>query len=145
MTARSAILLSKSLNATIAFIKPLEIWKTVKPYSVAFPLSHFPGLSSSNVEFEDYRISINDIRGEHDKFSLEKHGFEVAYQPLPVNRDFFTDETRIEKEYRPLMRDFLQKKLNARKVTIFEHKVGIAHLSPMLFLIAKILTICLYA
>src|ERR1700709_193749 len=65
----------QDVSASIWFLVEKELYKTVKPYTLAFtPEVNIP---RDNIERREVSVNISDLRGSEELFSLSNNGFMV--------------------------------------------------------------------
>jgi hypothetical protein len=107
------------------YLQPLQLYKTQKPFYVFFPVDRIPGGVQTNLE-EDQRndISVLDVRKATSPHTLDSSGFELVEYQSAVPYETFADPRRIEEEYFGEVERFLQEKLQATWVQVFDCDVG---------------------
>ncbi|KAK1496604.1 hypothetical protein CTAM01_08242 [Colletotrichum tamarilloi] len=66
-------------------------------------------------------VTVTDIRGEEDKYTLDTHGFQYV-RHTSVETDF-TDEERVKGVYYPEMEKLYKEITGASRVVIFNHQI----------------------
>jgi hypothetical protein len=79
------------------------------------------GVARQNFSNETHSVSIDDIRGRENSFTLDQHGFAAVRHPTS-DRDFDNEEW-INRVYYPESEALLRQNLNAPRVLIFDHTV----------------------
>ncbi|KAE8333970.1 hypothetical protein BDV39DRAFT_198877 [Aspergillus sergii] len=97
-----------------------EIHKTEKPYFVYFPVDEFPGAKQTNVKFDYHDVGPSDIRGKTEDFKLDECGFEVVEFHSRFKYKDFNEFSKIENDYYKEVSDFLQDRMGAAFVQIFD-------------------------
>jgi hypothetical protein len=107
------------------YLQPLQLYKTQQPLYVFFPVDRIPGGVQTNLE-EDQRndISVLDVRKATSPHTLDSSGFELVEYQSAVPYETFADPRRIEEEYFGEVERFLQEKLQATWVQVFDCDVG---------------------
>jgi hypothetical protein len=100
------------------YLAPLGIYCHQKPYHSRLPFPY--GVSGSNIATKSFPVTIFDIRGNEDLFTLEHSGF--RFLDLPVNISNWTDDTVVS-EYLPLMSTWLKSYFESKKVLIYNYSV----------------------
>ncbi|KAL7784960.1 hypothetical protein V8C37DRAFT_394846 [Trichoderma ceciliae] len=99
----------------VEYIRDLPRYEKEKPFNLSFSTYH-DGLTT-NVEKEEKAISVQDIRGQEDQFSLEKHSF--CFLKLPTQHPIDgSDDTTFR--YLEETRNFLLRKLGADEVICYD-------------------------
>jgi hypothetical protein len=80
-----------------------------------------PGEPKSTALPEPHRVPVFNGRSISDSFSLDREGFALVRHPTAV-RDFYNNE-EIRQVYYPAAESFIQAKLRADRVFIFDHTV----------------------
>lgn len=109
--------------ATISFIKPLDLYKTVKPYFLDIPnKENLAGLPVTNLQFATQPgIAIEDIRQAGLRaFSLDKNGFEVIGDDTIFSREMSYDE--IEKYCNKIVH-LMAKRCDAVHTICYDYRV----------------------
>ena len=112
----------QDVQATIQFIKWQDLYKREKPFItfLDLPTDH-KEQRKSNVDFEDIRVRISDIRGMEDAFQLDIHGFMIAQLP-PYTGSL--DTATIRESHLPAVEKLLKSKVEeADRVFIFDWRV----------------------
>lgn len=78
-----------------------------------------PGASELTSSVDTRTITISDMRGEQDRFSLDKNGFEIVH--FSPDFDAFEDDEAIKAHLYPEVIAMLKRKLNSDDVMIFDH------------------------
>lgn len=95
-----------------------------KPYKLQYDPGE--GLPRTNCANEPTSgIVIQDIRGEEQKFSLEKQGFSVRKLQSRLSPADFYDDEQVKKVYYNELKDLLKTTLKAKRVEVLEH--GVCH------------------
>ncbi|KAL8895871.1 MAG: hypothetical protein Q9207_007971 [Kuettlingeria erythrocarpa] len=127
------------LNAKLWYLKPLDLYRTLKPYHINLPVNALPPGVQSNEESEEYQgIIIRNIRGKESTFNLDRNDFQV-FTAAGTNHSPFTQAKSVyealkEKEYSnadvvreryyPAVEAFLKTALGAEKALAFTHDVS---------------------
>lgn len=121
-TTETIVMGMQKRQAILSFLDHEDaIFATQKPFYSNMPFSKTPGASTTNIKSVQHEISIANIRGFEDKFSLDRNGFELVSHSTKFNA--WKDGERLVQEHYPVMEDFLRKKLGAEEVVIYDHTV----------------------
>lgn len=71
----------------LAFLSDLPLYKTEKPYYFVENFPEVPPSSTSNCQYEKQSLSLIDLRGIEDKFTLEQNGWQYLNHKSPVSLD----------------------------------------------------------
>jgi len=63
--------------ASIWFLVEKELYKTVKPYTLAFTPAPEVNMPRDNIERKEVSVNISDLRGSEELLSLDNNGFMV--------------------------------------------------------------------
>lgn len=121
----SLTIMAMETAAGTVFYLDREPYKNEKPYFCCLPPETLQGNPPTNHVHLPVAITASNIRGNTAAFSLEKNGFEVATQDLSDGFSYDTVKTGSEAEERYIreMEVFLTRKLNAKKVVVFDVEV----------------------
>ncbi|KAK7179858.1 hypothetical protein DPSP01_004591 [Paraphaeosphaeria sporulosa] len=72
-------------------------------------------------EPESHNVTVRDVRGKEDQFSLDKNGFQF-YKHVSKEKDFLDDE-KIKAEYYPETEQLLKDATGASRIHIFDHTI----------------------
>jgi hypothetical protein len=112
--------LPKVQPETFHHLAPLELYQKEKPYKCQLPKECFPGSKMHNLLSQSYPISISDITGREDLFSLAVSGFEFTKCPIAV-RDW--SDHCVSSSYLPGLVDWLKQRLGCRDVFCYAYNV----------------------
>ncbi|KAI0311577.1 hypothetical protein OF83DRAFT_1177433 [Amylostereum chailletii] len=76
---------------------------------------------SANWETRPHAVSIEDVRGKEDEYTLDRVGFQFFKHP--ASHTAFKNDKDIEKEYYPESIDFIKQVTGASRVVIFDHTI----------------------
>ncbi|KAL7788773.1 hypothetical protein V8C43DRAFT_287040 [Trichoderma afarasin] len=99
----------------VEYIRGLSKYKTEKPFNLSFS-SYHEGLTT-NVEKEEKGIIVEDVRGQENLFSMEKHSFRFLKFPTKHPIDG-TDDTTFR--YLEETQNFLLQELDADGVICYD-------------------------
>jgi hypothetical protein len=105
------------------YLAPLEIYYVQKPYHCRLPLPC--DVSQSNIATKSFPVTIFDIRGNENLFTLESSGF--SFLEIPVSISNWTDDTVLW-EYLPLMSRWLKSYFDSKIVMIYTYNVSAQNL-----------------
>lgn len=113
------------LNTRTPFFKRLPLYSEEKPYSLRYtPPSGFP---RANIEVEQHKILVDDVRPHLASLSLAKYGCKILPIASRMQYADFDDEESIKAVYLREVADLLCQHLGAQRVQIFEHTVRRRH------------------
>jgi hypothetical protein len=101
-------------------LAPLELYQRQKPYKCQLPKECFPGFKMHNLASKSYRVSIADISGHEDLFSLAVSGFEFA--KCPITAQSWSDHY-VSSVYLPRLIEWLKQRLSCRDVFCYAYNV----------------------
>lgn len=107
-------------SGSLAYLEYDPIFKHEKPYFIRFPLDDLPEAKQTNLKFDYYDVSIEDIRGRESQFKLDDVGFELAEFHTVLKYDDFNDFRENSKIYFKEIEEFLKKKLGAQFVEVYD-------------------------
>lgn len=92
----------KNVQAALYFLKKDALHQVEKPYAFRFPVDN-EGIRQSNMEMvRKDLITITDIRGPENSFSLEINGFAILNLKSKFGYDDFHDPGKISRYFREL-------------------------------------------
>lgn len=110
--------LARIYPSSFNYLAPLQIYSSEKPYHSRIP---FPdNVKRTNIEVQSYDITIFDIRGKENLFTLEQSGF--RYLHLPTNISHWTDQIVLS-EYLPFISNWLKIYFDSRRVLVYTYNV----------------------
>lgn len=106
----------------LTYLKWQKLYETEKPYQVFLNLK--AGIPSTNLVFEnDEYQEIFDVRGQQDRFNLDKNGFEYINHESKVKT--FDNQDEIENVYLPETEEILRKHVkNVDSLLMFDYRVS---------------------
>lgn len=106
----------------LTYLKWQKLYETEKPYQVFLNLK--PGIPSTNLVFEnDEYQEIVDVRGQQDRFNLDKNGFEYITHESKVKA--FDNQDEIESVYLPETEGIIRKHVkNVDRLLVFDYRVS---------------------
>jgi hypothetical protein len=115
----------KTVDAKVYFLKHNNKFKFEKPYTFKFAGLCHDG-PPTNVEF-DYRVvSVADIRGNEESFSLKTNGFSILNVENHLTYDDYHNPAG-QHQYFQQLEDLLKTQLSASRVKVFRHGVSLRH------------------
>ncbi|KAI9172708.1 hypothetical protein HJFPF1_02220 [Paramyrothecium foliicola] len=111
----------QDVSASIWFLRRLELYATVKPYSLAFTPSI--SIPRENIEREEVSVQISDMRGREGEFNIGLNGFMIlnlSQEPPSINWD---DEQCVERDYYHLAAAQIENALPGYKCVPLSHKI----------------------
>ena len=110
------------IQASIQFLKNDARHREEKPYAFRYE-PETKDIPYSNMETEKIEgISITDIRGRDDEFSLESNGFTVLRHQSALEYGEYFDPNRVRVYFQEL-EELLKVHFNVSRVEIFRHQV----------------------
>ena len=85
--------LTKPIQApgSLCYLKYDPVFEKEKPYFIRFPVDDYAGAKQTNLEFDFYDVTVEDIRGREDQFKLDVHGFELVKFNSSLKHEEFND------------------------------------------------------
>ena len=129
---------SSTLNATLWYLKPLELYQNVKPYHINIPASALPtGLQCNEESAPYHNVLVRNLRGHEEDFSLDNSGFQVFGHKrsslkerqsaqevnLALQEDEYNDSDIVRQKYYSAIEKFVKQMLGAERVVAFTHDV----------------------
>ena len=129
---------NRTLNTTLWYLKPLELYQTVKPYHINIPASALPpGLQCNEESTPYHNVPMRNLRGHEGAFTLDNSGFQVfGYRGssieerrstqavnLALKEDEYDDPNIVRQKYYPAVQTFVKQMLGAERVVAFTHDV----------------------
>ncbi|KAK0736476.1 hypothetical protein B0T21DRAFT_180925 [Apiosordaria backusii] len=99
-------------------LAPLPLYQREKPYKCQLPEKLFKEHKMHNLVATNHPVSINDISGHEDIFSLAVSGFEFAKCPIEVAE--WSDE-RVSDTYLPNLVEWLKERLGCQDVFCYAY------------------------
>ena len=113
---------ANTVNTSMYFLKPQDLYSTEKPYSLRFVPPE--GFARSNIALEKHEdLEIRDIRPHVNELLFQKHGFKIMPLETSLSYDDFDNEDKLVEVYLREVADKLRDELGAKHVHIFEHTV----------------------
>ncbi len=84
---------------SLCYLKYSPRFEHEKPFFIRFPLDDFPEAEQTNLEFDYYDVSIEDIRDTPHAFTLDHHGFELDGFRTKLKYEDFNDFRETSKAY----------------------------------------------
>ena len=125
-------------NAKLWYLEPLQVYQKEKPYHINLPADALGDHVQSNEVSQEYAgMRIENLRGLENKFTLDKHGFQVFQDfhwgdacdwSTPTTSAsptscFYNDPDSVRKFYYPEIESLLKEKLGAQSSKVFTHDV----------------------
>ncbi len=113
-------------TGTVFYLKRDVLYDNTKPYFCYIPPQQLNGAPITNQEHTPIDVSVTNLRGQEHDFTLDKTGFEVVDHPLDVRYSFGTlqADAALMTEYEHAIEWFLERKLGAEKVVVFDQEVS---------------------
>ncbi|KAL1610085.1 hypothetical protein SLS60_001750 [Paraconiothyrium brasiliense] len=110
------------VKAVLSFYKAPEDGS--KPHNYVEPL---PGVPQRNFGESLQDVTLGDLRGQEQKFSLDNNAFETV-QNVPSEEYEFQDDEQIKKVYYPEVEKLLLERVpGANRVLLFDHTIRRSH------------------
>lgn len=107
-----------AVNASLSFYKSPE--DGAPPHNYVEPL---PGVPQRNWGDNWQNVTINDLRGSEQQFSLDHNAFDT-YSNVPSNEHDFADDAHIKDVYYPEVEKLLLDNVaGAQRVVLFDHTI----------------------
>lgn len=91
---------SGSLYIPLSFISPIDLYDTVKPYSISTDVQSWTGpVRRSNFQKDVCNVMIQDLRGREGEFSFEENGFAVIDLKSSMSYEDFADPAKLADVY----------------------------------------------
>jgi len=96
-----------------------------KPYFCYLPPQALNGKPTTNQVQSPVKIPVRSMRGRHNELSLDTQGFEIAHQELSpeYTYDNLLSDSELMVGYDIKMEEFLQNRLKAEKVVVFDQEI----------------------
>lgn len=109
-------------EVSLEFLDDLDpMYKTEKPYYSNVPFTETDA-PSTNVISKKSRVTLHDIRGSEDLFSLDVHGFESIKHSLDFEQ--WQDGHKVVQDVYPKIIELLKRQLGEDvRVVVFDHTV----------------------
>jgi hypothetical protein len=105
---------------SLCYLKYDPIFETEKPFFIRFPVDDYVGAKQTNLEFDFYDVSIEDIRGREDQFKFDIHGFELIEFNSSLKHDDFNDFRHNNNVYIQEIEDHFKKKMGFAFVEVYD-------------------------
>jgi hypothetical protein len=122
-------------STTVFYMKPQPLYEKEKPYFLNVPVDDGGDLAQTNVGYTRIPVSVTDIRGQQDKFTLDKHGFQLGTFHSKLNYDDFADTKKLTSLFYAEVQRFLRSSLGATDVLTFDYQVRARHLQELFVMI----------
>jgi hypothetical protein len=94
-----------------------------KPFKLRYDPD--PGIPRQNCSNESVDgITVHDIRGKEDRFSIEHQGFTIGHLQTKLTPEDFDDDDKIKKVYYEEIKTLLKKTFGCQRVEVLEHGVS---------------------
>ncbi|KAL9101586.1 MAG: hypothetical protein Q9187_009224 [Circinaria calcarea] len=113
-------------TGTVFYLKRDALYEVTKPYFCYIPPSLLDGAPVTNQDHVPFDVSVTSLRGQEHNFALDRNGFEVVAHPLNAEYSFETlqADAALMTEYEHEIERFLEQKLGAEKVVVFDQEVS---------------------
>lgn len=111
--------------ATVFYIQPTPQYDAEKPYFMNVPVDPAwgPNIKQTNVSYTRKRISITDVRGHENEFTLDKSGFQLGNLQTSLPYEAFADTEAIITSYYEEVKAFLLNHTEAVEVLPWDFQV----------------------
>ncbi|KAK7185714.1 hypothetical protein DPSP01_012861 [Paraphaeosphaeria sporulosa] len=110
------------VKASLSFYKPPE--DGAKPHNYVEPL---PGVPQRNFGESLHEVTLDDLRGQEQKFSLNNNAFDTI-QSVSSQEHEFQDDEQIKRVYYPEVEKLLLENVpGANRVLLFDHTIRRSH------------------
>jgi hypothetical protein len=93
-----------------------------KPFKLRYDPG--PGIPRQNCSNESVGgITVHDIRGSEDKFSIENQGFAIGQLQTKMAPEDFNDDEKIKSVYYEELKEVLKERFGCQRVEVLEHGV----------------------
>lgn len=108
------------VQINIRHLAPLTLYRTEKPYLSRLP--QIVGFDRTNIVDNEYRVTLQNVISNAQRYSLDVAGFEYRVIPFPIT---VWDDNVITEHYIPCVQKWLTNALGADYVTIYAFNVNI--------------------
>ena len=111
------------VTGIVNFIQRDDLYKREKPYIMNYaPEDNFP---RSNIHHQLVdNLQIEDIRNNHDEFTLQKNGLTIMNVKSEMAAEDYDFPDKVEKRCLPKIAEAMKTRLGARSVQVYEYVVG---------------------
>ncbi|KAF3089630.1 hypothetical protein TWF569_005570 [Orbilia oligospora] len=101
---------NNSTQASVLYLKRLDLYRTQKPYEILFSIKDLNATEAqqTNCELEPHVIQALDAEYTRSNFSITKNGFQFANFPTKMKPTDFNDEKMIKEIYYREVKECLQ-------------------------------------
>lgn len=112
-------------QSSIFYTKQNPVYEKENPYFMNIPIdpSWVPKLKQTNVSYTRKVVSVTDIRGHPELFSLDRQGFQLGTLQTALAYDSFADTATIVSRFYEEVKVFLEKHTGAVEVLPFDFQV----------------------
>lgn len=90
----------ENLYAPMSFISPIELYDTVKPYTISTDVEKWTGpVRRSNFKKNVCNVMIQNLRGREGEFNFEENGFAVIDLKSSMSYEDFADPAKLADIY----------------------------------------------
>lgn len=120
----SSLFFKMKTESSIAFLSPMRLYEKEKPFFSNIPFFEIEGARQSNLRTLHQPITLEDIRGKEDNYTLDRNGFQIVKEAaFGTSRDF-EDDTWVIEEYEPRVKETIKQATGAERVEIFDFTVS---------------------
>lgn len=113
--------------ATCRFLEWQPLYETERPYELLLdiPAGKSSDLKRSNLIFQGIEREIKDVKGQIEKFDLDRNGFAYFSYPSLVTADRCLDEDFVKDFYIPEVEQLLKTLIpDVERVNVFDWRVS---------------------
>ncbi|KAI1205233.1 uncharacterized protein F4807DRAFT_291240 [Annulohypoxylon truncatum] len=107
-------------ESSIAFLSPMRLYEREKPFFSNIPFFEIEGARQSNLRTLHEPVTVHDIRGKENAYTLEQNGFQLVKEEAFGTSKDFEDDSWIMKEYEPKVKEIIKRATGAERVEIFD-------------------------
>jgi hypothetical protein len=104
---------------SFSYLAPLELYRYEKPYLSRLPCLN--GLKRTNIASQNYPVTVFDVSGHEELFTLSESGFQFSKFPVQINS--WTDSS-VCSTYMPMLSEWLKQQLNCERVFLYAYNVS---------------------
>lgn len=105
------------------YYKPSDTHKKEKPYVCEFHVGAVSDAKTTNMEYLERAISVSDIRGFEQCFTVGRNGFEIIHHQSSLSLYDFESPSEIKMRYLSECCDIVRSHFNASEVVVLDNWV----------------------
>jgi len=109
---------------SFCYLAPLALYHYEKPYLSRLPCLN--GLKRTNIASQNYPVTVFDVSGHEELFTLSESGFQFSKFPVQINS--WTDSS-VCSTYMPMLSKWLKQQLNCQRVFLYAYNVSCGRLA----------------